>query len=208
MVDLIKSGGPVMIPLGVCALVATFIILERLVFYGAVRRKDKFFLERLLSLIHACRFDEALAWCAGVRTPAAQVAAKAISLRHLPESDVRELTTAELDRQLPRLERFLTALGTIANVATLLGLLGTVMGNIQAFSVLGAGQSMGNPAALAGSIAEALVTTAAGLCISIPALIFHNLFVATVSRRIAAMEAIATAVVIQVCGRNLTGKEL
>ena len=60
----------------------------------------------------------------------------------------------------------------------------------------------------AGSIAEALVTTATGLCISIPAVICHNHFVATVNRRIAAMESIATAVVIQVCGRNLVGKNL
>ena len=114
----------------------------------------------------------------------------------------------ELDKQLPRLDRFLTALGTIANVSTLLGLLGTVTGNIQAFGVLGGGQSMGNPALLAGSISEALITTAAGLCISIPAVIFHNYFVSIVRKRIATMEAIASSVVIQVCGRNLVGKGL
>lgn len=208
MIELIKSGGLIMIPLGLCALLATFIIIERGIFFSSIKKKDKFFLDRLLSLIQACKFEEALAWCTSVKTPAAQVAAKTIDFRHLPESDVKELTLVELDKQLPRLDRFLTALGTIANVATLLGLLGTVMGNIQAFGILGGGQSMGNPAVLAGSIAEALVTTATGLCISIPALIFHNHFVATVNKRVTAMESIATAVVIQVCGRNLTGKDL
>jgi len=208
MIELIKSGGPLMIPLGLCAVLATFIILERFIYFSSVSRKDRFFLDRLLSLIHSCRFDEALSWCKDVATPASQVASHAIALRHLPEADLKELVAAELDRQAPRLDKFITALGTIANVATLLGLLGTVTGTIKAFGVLGAGQSMGNPAALAGSIAEALVTTATGLCISIPAVICHNHFVATVNRRIAAMESIATAVVIQVCGRNLVGKNL
>ena len=208
MIELLKSGGPLMIPLGLCALLATFIIIERIVYYGRVRKKDELFLERLLSLINTCRFEEAISWCTSVQTPAAQVSAKAISLRHLPESDVRALVDREIDKQIPRLDRFLTALGTIANVATLLGLLGTVTGNIQAFGVLGDGQSMGNPALLAGSIAEALVTTASGLCISIPAVIFHNHFVSTVNKRVVAMESIATAVVIQVCGRNLVGKNV
>ena len=208
MIELLKSGGPLMIPLGLCALLATFIIIERIVYYGRVRKKDELFLERLLSLINTCRFEEAISWCTSVQTPAAQVSAKAISLRHLPESDVRALVDREIDKQIPRLDRFLTALGTIANVATLLGLLGTVTGNIQAFGVLGDGQSMRNPALLAGSIAEALVTTASGLCISIPAVIFHNHFVSTVSKRVVAMESIATAVVIQVCGRNLVGKNV
>lgn len=208
MIELIRSGGPVMIPLGLCAVLATFIIFERTIYYGRIRKRDDSFLERLLSLISTCRFEEALSWCGRTKTPAARVAAKAVTLRHLPEQDVKDLVGAELDRQIPRLDRFLTALGTIANVATLLGLLGTVLGNIQAFGVLGGGQSMGNPALLAGSIAEALVTTAAGLCISIPSVVFHNHFVATVNRRVVAMESIATAVVIQVCGRNLVGKDL
>jgi biopolymer transport protein ExbB len=196
------------IPLGLCAVLATFIIIERVFYYTRIKKKDDLFLDRLLSLINSCRFEEALSWCNSLGTPAAQVSAKAVLLRHMPEHDVRELVEVELDKQLPRLDRFLTALGTIANVSTLLGLLGTVTGNIQAFSVLGGGQSMGNPALLAGSISEALITTAAGLCISIPAVIFHNYFVSIVRKRIATMEAIASSVVIQVCGRNLVGKGL
>ena len=208
MIELIKSGGPLMIPLGLCALLSTFIIIERSIYYARIKKKDSFILDRLLSLISSCRFEEALSWCSSLGTPAAQVAAKAILLRHMSEQDVRELVEVELDKQIPRLDRFLTSLGTIANVSTLLGLLGTVTGNIQAFGVLGGGQSMGNPALLAGSIAEALVTTAAGLCISIPSVIFHNYFVSKVKKRVSTMESIASSVVIQVCGRNLVGKEL
>ena len=80
-------------------------------------------------------------------------------------------------------------MGTIANIATLLGLLGTVTGNIQAFGVLGDMGTMGNPAVLAGAIAQALVTTATGLIVSIPAIIFYNYFIAEVNRMITEMES-------------------
>jgi biopolymer transport protein ExbB len=95
----------------------------------------------------------------------------------------------------------LTPLGTIANIATLLGLLGTVTGNIKAFGVLGNGGSMGDPSLLAGAIAEALVTTVAGLCVSIPSVIFHNYFVSRVNRRVVEMEARVTSVLLRLTGR-------
>ena len=102
----------------------------------------------------------------------------------------------QANREIPRLERYLSSLGTVANVATLLGLLGTVTGNIQAFGVLGEMGTMGNPAILAGAIAEALVTTAAGLIVSIPAIVFYNYFVAEVNRTITEMEASVSDLVI------------
>ena len=106
-----------------------------------------------------------------------------------------------MDFVVPRFEHFLKPLGTIANIATLLGLLGTVTGNIKAFGVLGAGGSMGDPALLAGAIAEALVTTVAGLIVSIPSVIFHNYFVSRVNRRIVEMEAHVTSIVLKLTGR-------
>ena len=108
---------------------------------------------------------------------------------------------AEMDFVVPHLEHLLTPLGTIANIATLLGLLGTVTGNIKAFGVLGAGGSMGDPTLLAGAIAEALVTTVAGLSVSIPSVIFHNYFVSRVNRRIVEMEAHVTSIVLKLTGR-------
>ena len=106
-----------------------------------------------------------------------------------------------MDFVIPKLEHLITPLGTIANIATLLGLLGTVTGNIKAFGVLGAGGTMGDPALLAGAIAEALVTTVAGLSISIPSLIFHNYFVSKVNRCIVEMEAHVTSMMLKLSGR-------
>ena len=106
-----------------------------------------------------------------------------------------------MDYVVPQFEHLLTALGTIANIATLLGLLGTVTGNIKAFGVLGAGGSMGDPAILAGAIAEALVTTVAGLCVSIPSLIFHNYFINQVNHQIVEMEARVSELLLKLTGR-------
>ena len=139
--------------------------------------------------------------CAQADTPFAQVVKKAIDCRRYEEKDLREIVEAEMDLATPRLEHLLTTLGTIANIATLLGLLGTVTGNIKAFGVLGAGGTMGDPAVLAGAIAEALMTTVAGLCVAIPSLIFHNFFVSKVNHNIVEMETKITAILLRIMGR-------
>ena len=126
---------------------------------------------------------------------------KAIDCRRYEEKDLRETVEAQMDYVVPKYEHLLTPLGTIANISTLLGLLGTVTGNIKAFGVLGASGTMGDPTLLAGAIAEALTTTVAGLCVSIPSVIFHNFFVSRVNRRIVEMESRVTEVLLKLSGR-------
>ena len=108
-----------------------------------------------------------------------------------------------MEAVIPQYEHCLTLLGTIANISTLLGLFGTVTGNIKAFGVLGAGASMGNPAVLAGAIAEALVTTAAGLFVAIPSMIFSNYFTRLVNKEIVILESSVTEVVLKLTGHLL-----
>ncbi|MCA1753759.1 MAG: MotA/TolQ/ExbB proton channel family protein [Spirochaeta sp.] len=86
------------------------------------------------------------------------------------------------------MERFLTSLGTIAHISPLLGLLGTVTGNIQAFGVLGEFGMGGDPAILARGISEALITTAAGIIVAVPAIIFYNYLVSKVNHTIIHLE--------------------
>ena len=151
--------------------------------------------------LEVSNFDAAIEACNRADTPCAQVVKKALNCRTWDERDLKDVVEAEMTAVVPRLEHLLTPLGTIANISTLLGLLGTVTGNIKAFGVLGAGGTMGDPALLAGAIGEALVTTVAGLVVSIPALIFYNYFVSRVNRRIAEMESNVTNVVIKLTGR-------
>ena len=201
MFETLKAGGILMIPILVCGVLATFIIIERCIYFASIKKRDLKLMSNVNSSLASGDYEACAVACTEADTPMAQVIKKAIDCRRFEERDIRDLVEAEMDFVVPRFEHFITPLGTISNIATLLGLLGTVTGNIKAFGVLGAGGSMGDPALLAGAIAEALVTTVAGLCVSIPSVIFHNYFVSRVNRRIVEMEAHVTSVVLKLTGR-------
>ena len=201
MLETIKSGGLLMIPIIICGIISTYIIVERCIYFASIKKRDEKLMSDVNASLAAGDFEACAVACAQADTPMSQVIKKAVDSRRYEEADIRDLVEAEMDFVVPRFEHLLTPLGTIANIATLLGLLGTVTGNIKAFGVLGAGGSMGDPALLAGAIAEALVTTVAGLIVSIPSVIFHNYFVSRVNRRIVEMEAHVTSVVLKLTGR-------
>lgn len=190
-----------MIPIILCGIIATFIIIERCIYFYNTKKRDAKLITDLSSSIASGNFEACAVACAQADTPTAQVIKKAVDCRRYDEKDLREIVETEMNFVVPRFEHLLTPLGTIANIATLLGLLGTVTGNIKAFGVLGAGGSMGDPALLAGAIAEALMTTVAGLCVSIPSVIFHNYFVSQVNHRIVEMESAVTSILLRLTGR-------
>lgn len=203
MLAVLISGGPVMIPIGISAMIATIIIIERLFFYMAINKGQRDLLPRIRASIDKGHFDEAAAICDTIESPVSRLMKTGISCRDYSEAAIREAIMNQANREIPRLERYLSTLGTIANIATLLGLLGTVTGNIKAFGVLGGMGAMGNPALLAASIAEALVTTAAGLIVSIPAVIFYNFFIAEVNRMVTEMESsVSDLVLLLVSGKK------
>jgi biopolymer transport protein ExbB len=202
MFEILKSGGLLMIPIVICAIIATFIVFERSFYYQTLKKRDTKLVKDIEQLAARRDFTRIIDRCTQADTPSAHVIKKAIEYRGRPDSIIHDAVDAEANLQIPILERFLSPLGTIANISTLLGLLGTVTGNIQAFGVLGSGGSMGNPAVLAGSIAQALVTTAAGLIVSIPAVIFYNFFISRVHHSVLRMEAAVTNTIL-----NFTGGE-
>ena len=201
MMETLKAGGILMIPIILCGVIATYIIIERCVYFFNIKKRDAKLRNTLINSLSVHDYEEVVSSCVEAGTPMAMVIKKAIDCRHYEERDLRDTVEAEMDLVIPKFEHLVKPLGTIANISTLLGLLGTVTGNIKAFGVLGGGASMGDPALLAGSIAEALVTTVAGLCVSIPAVIFHNYFVSRVNKRIVEMESVVTSVVLRLSGR-------
>lgn len=201
VIEFLKSGGILILPIVLCGIFATYVIIERCVYYRLIEKRDEAFRKNFDDAIARKDFSAAEAYCISAGTPFAQVAKKAINCRNLSEADMRELVQCELDTVIPQFEHFLTMLGTIANISTLLGLFGTVTGNIKAFGVLGAGGTMGDPAILAGAISEALVTTAAGLFVAIPALIFNNYLVRKSNKLIASMETSVTTLLLKISGR-------
>lgn len=202
MLDLFMKGGPVMVLIALSALGATVIIVERFLFFRAVSKEDAVLLARIRPLIKDGSYGEAAVHCERSEAPLAALAKAGLEYREFGESEIKEAVMNAANREVPRLERYIGALGTIANVSTLLGLLGTVSGNIRAFGVLAASGAMGNPALLAGAIAEALITTAAGLIVSIPAMIFHNYFVSRSNKLVVEMESSVGDLVLLIA-RNL-----
>ena len=203
MFKIIKSGGWIMLPIFLCAFAATLIIIERILYFADLKKRDGILFQMVRSFIRNRDFVSAENMCAKNGTPASAVLHKLIHCRSYSVADLKEAVLTETTRQIPHLERFLSPLAVIANVSTLLGLLGTVTGNIRAFGILGAAGTMGNPALLAGAIAEALVTTAAGLTVSIPAIIFHNYFTHKANRCIAAIETEVSDLLMMVQGRDI-----
>lgn len=203
MFSLIKSGGILMIPIILCGIAATYIIIERLLYFKNLRKNDSLLKLQLNAVLLKKDYEAATALCVACETPFSQVVQKAISVRNLEDKYLKEIVENEMETVIPQYEHCLTLLGTIANISTLLGLFGTVTGNIKAFGVLGAGASMGNPAVLAGAIAEALVTTAAGLFVAIPSMIFSNYFTRLVNKEIVILESSVTEVVLKLTGHLL-----
>jgi len=171
--ELVKAGGWLMLPIIACSVAATAIILERL---WALRTK-RVIPVNLVAQIWKTHSRNKLskAHLATLRagSPLGRVlAAGLVNRKHSRE--VMKESIEEAGRQVVlELERFLNTLGTIASISPLLGLLGTVIGMIEVFSAI-VGAGVGNPAMLAGGISQALITTAAGLSVAIPSVMFHR----------------------------------
>ncbi len=171
--DLLRSGGPVLIAILLISLYALYLFLERLLKLSRERMDVDRLMVRVNAAVRERNLEMALVACDNHGGPIARVLKAALTRlpygRAAVEAAFQEATLGEEQR----LTKGLRPLGTIAQIAPLLGLLGTVTGMIIAFSEISQ-QGTGNPAALADGIGQALVTTAAGLIVAIPALIGYN----------------------------------
>ncbi len=167
---------------------ATIIIIERLLFFRKIRVDEEQMINRLRSTLEKGHYDEAINICENNPSPISNLMKVGIEHRQYPETVIKDAILGAANLEIPKMERFLTALGTIAHIAPLLGLLGTVTGNIEAFGVLGSFGNVGDPGILAAGISEALLTTAAGLIVSIPTITIYNFLVSKVNHIIIRME--------------------
>ena len=178
MLDILIKGGILMIPLLFCSVLALAIIIEKFIALRVIEARSHRFVEKTRSIINGNednKIEKVLALCEMTSSPLARILKAGIQKRNKGKEEVKEAIQEAGSLEIPYLEKWLKVLGTIVTVAPLIGLLGTVMGMIKAFNVI-AVQGTGEPGALAGGIAEALITTAVGLTIAIPALIFYNYF--------------------------------
>ncbi len=172
---LLKQGGWLMVPLGICSILALAIIIERSIALRRARVIDEAVLKMIARYAGEESAERALIGCQRAHGAFAQVITGVITTRHLDHAQAIENMNAVGRTQVGRLERGLTLLEIIAAISPLLGLLGTVWGMVKVFNAITA-QGLGNPQVLSDGISNALVTTVAGLCVAIPALVFHSLF--------------------------------
>jgi len=169
------KGSIVMIALLVSSIAALALIIERSWFFFRNRFNSAKGLIELRRLLTSSGPAEALAWAQAHKNPLGRMFTVALENRDLPGDELSDLLYSLILEERLRFERLLGGMGTLANVATLLGLLGTVTGLINAFQNIAVTGS-GGPAVVSGGIAEALITTAFGLFIGIPTLFFYNYF--------------------------------
>jgi biopolymer transport protein ExbB len=177
--DFVVKGGPVMIPIGLCSLVAVAVIIERLV---SLRRRNVIpldFFEGLSNLIGDRPIDRerALAHCQGNDSPLARILASGIKRLGEPVELLERHIQEAGEREVGLLRKYLRLLSVLGSIAPLLGLLGTITGMITAFqTVATSAEALGRTELLAKGIYEAMITTAAGLMVAIPVVLaYHGL---------------------------------
>ena len=193
MRDFFLRGGPIMWPLLLCSLTAMTISLERALFWWREqRRRDSGCIDQILAQTESGGFDAAAQLGRASRDPVAQLLAEGLAHRSHGLSEALQMAAQQ---QLERMRRGISVLDTIVTVSPLLGILGTVAGVIGAFESLG-GQQIQDPAAVrvvTAGIAQALITTAAGLAVAIPSLVVYNGLLSALRRIRIRMEQAATA---------------
>jgi biopolymer transport protein ExbB len=187
--DFMIKGGVLMIPIGLCSLVVLAVVVERLLVLRRSRVNPPGFLQGVRAAFTTGGADEALRYCKSSGSAIGAILAAGLRRAGAPEQVIEKQIADAGEREITLLRKRLRALSVIAAVAPLLGLLGTIFGMIKAFQTVAvSGEALGRTELLAGGIYEAMVTTAAGLIVAIPALISYHWLAAKVDRLVADMD--------------------
>ena len=195
MWDVIQKGGPIMYLIILCSILALAVILERLYHLYRARTDTSVFMSKIGGTLKRNKIMEAIEMCNSTPGPIAQIMRAGILKHDRPRSEIREAVEDAGVHEVPRLEKNLGVLATIAHISPLLGLLGTVTGMVRAFQVIQEKATSlypVNPGDLAGGIWEALITTVAGLSVAIPTFVAYNYLVSRVDGFVLDMEKSAS----------------
>jgi biopolymer transport protein ExbB len=194
LLEVVQAGGWLMTPILLCSIIAAAICIERLWTLKPSRIAPRHTLATVWGWLKKDEFDANRLKQLRKGSPLGEILAAVLVNHRRGRGAMKESVEEAAGQVLHDLERYLTALGTIAAIAPLLGLLGTVIGMIDVFTVIRL-EGTGDPNELAGGISEALITTAAGISVAIPALIFHRFFTRRVDDLVLTMEQEANKLV-------------
>jgi biopolymer transport protein ExbB len=190
MIEILKSGGLLMIPLLICSFCSLTIIIERLLFWiGVSIKRNRKVIEDIFQLCHEEDWEGVKKIGAGSKSYVAKILLSGVMHREYSPIKAMELAAAD---EIYSMQKFMNILDTIITIAPLLGILGTVVGIIDSFDMLGS-SGIDNPQAVTGGIAKALITTAAGLSIAIITVFPYNYFNSRIERAIKIIEKYTTS---------------
>lgn len=187
MFELVTAGGWLMVPIIACSIIAFAIIAERLWTLRVKRVIPRQLVAQVWDQARERKLDIERMQTLRSGSPLGRILAAGLMNRNSSREIMKEAIEDTGRHVVHELERYINTLGTIAAISPLLGLLGTVIGMIKVFSAITT-QGVGNPSALAGGISEALITTAAGMAVAIPTLMFYRYFRGKVNMLVIRME--------------------
>lgn len=202
LLQVIHDGGPLMLPIGVCSFILLVFVFERTIALRRGRVIPRPFVRRLLEQIGEGQLDREAAaeLCEANGSPVAQVFAGAVNKWGRPSVEVEQAIIDAGERVTNGLRAYIRLFNGISTISPLLGLLGTVLGMIRAFNAIATADAMGRPELLAAGISQALLTTAAGLSVAIPALIAYLFFVGRVDKLVIEIDSLGQQLVALIAG--------
>lgn len=205
--ELMSKGGVIMWPILMCSILALAIAIERFYSLRRISIDTRELMDVIRTALRRNRVQEAVELCDETDAPIARIIKAGLLKYNRSKEDIREAIEDAGQMEVPRLERHLTALSTCANVAPLLGLLGTVQGMIKCFATIENMQGQVNPSDLAEGIANALITTFTGLMVAIPTLVAYNYFMSWVDNMVLEME-VSSSELVDALTRHRTEREI
>lgn len=197
LLHVIRDGGPLMLPIALCSFVLLVFVFERAISLRRGRVIPGPFVRKFIEQLRTKQLDRetALELCEKNRSPVSDIFAAAINKWGRPAVEIEQAIIDEGERMTHGLRKYVRLFNGISTISPLLGLLGTVLGMIRAFNAIATADAMGRPELLAAGISQALLTTAAGLSVAIPALIAYLFFVGRVDRLIIEIDTLGQQVV-------------
>ncbi|MDD5423799.1 MAG: MotA/TolQ/ExbB proton channel family protein [Candidatus Omnitrophica bacterium] len=192
------KGGPMMVPILLCSVAAFAVIAERIMYLRGIKMNTRKFIGEISFALKRNRADEAIEMCDKSPGPLPRVLKAGILKYDRQKGEIKEAIQDAALHEIPRIEKNIGILATLAQICPLLGLLGTVLGMVEIFQKIqerSAALLPSTPSDLAGGIWQALIATAAGLIVAIPSLTAYNYFVNKVNAIIRDMEISATDLV-------------
>ena len=174
--ELISKGGLVMVPIGLCSVIGLAIIIERLYYFRKSSSGLDVFFNSIQEFLQQGQKEKALDYCKSFPSPLSKLIQSGLSEDNLPRWKLEEKLSLAGQEEINTFGKNIRGLEVIATISPLMGLLGTVIGMVQAFSKVAEYQGQVDPGLLAGGIWVALLTTAAGLAVAIPAVIMLHYF--------------------------------